>query len=203
MRKILVFSSLLVLAAGAYAAEHDQAAASSGQQTATTPQSSTQGQSAASGDGQSAIGGGQAGGQGGAQAGGQQPANYEFAASKLMGKPVVNGQGENVGSVKDVIVGQNGEVSHAIISVGGFLGIGERLVSVPFEELQTQDDKIIYGSASKEQLAQMPEFQYKEDQQQRAQQEQRRQQAQSGRDQQLGGAGQEQQQAQAEQGGGR
>jgi hypothetical protein len=51
----------------------------------------------------------------------------------------------------------------AIISVGGFLGIGDKLVAVPFDQLQLDKDKaILMSSATEEQLKAMPE--YKKDQ---------------------------------------
>jgi sporulation protein YlmC with PRC-barrel domain len=62
---------------------------------------------------------------------------------------------ENIGDVNDLIIDDNGEITQAVIGVGGFLGIGEKDVAVPFDDLQVVerdgDIRLIY-SASKEQL---------------------------------------------------
>lgn len=147
MYKAIVLGGLLALAGGVYAA--DDAPAGSDQQAAATTTTTTTTTTA-------------------------QPVQYDFAASKLIGKKVINSQGEDVGSIDDVIVGQDEKVSHAIIAVGGVLGIGKHLVAVPFDELNMQGDQVVYGTATKDQLASMPQFQYKEDLQKAERAEQQR-----------------------------
>ncbi len=49
----------------------------------------------------------------------------------------------------------------AVISVGGFLGIGAKLVSVPIDKLQINDkNKVVMAGATKDQLMQMPSAEY-------------------------------------------
>jgi sporulation protein YlmC with PRC-barrel domain len=49
---------------------------------------------------------------------------------------VVNGDGDNLGEVEDVLIDlETGKVMYAIINVGGFLGVGEQSVAVPWERL--------------------------------------------------------------------
>src|SRR5688572_26832226 len=50
------------------------------------------------------------------------PAN----AQKLIGRPVVNAQNETIGEVDSVMMGSNGRIAALIVSIGGFLGVGER-----------------------------------------------------------------------------
>lgn len=59
----------------------------------------------------------------------------QHRASKIIGMDVVNKQGEKVGDIHDIVVDQQGNVSHAVVSTGGFLGIGERLHAVPWNAL--------------------------------------------------------------------
>lgn len=57
--------------------------------------------------------------------------------TKIMGTDVRNTRGEKIGDIKDLIIDRNGNVSHAVISTGGFLGIGDRLHAVPWNLIQT------------------------------------------------------------------
>ena len=81
-------------------------------------------------------------------------------ASKLIGAPVHNEQGEKVGSVDDLIISPDRSVSYAIVSIGGFLGLGSRLVANPAEQLREEKDQLVLPGATKEALAKLPEFKY-------------------------------------------
>jgi sporulation protein YlmC with PRC-barrel domain len=72
-----------------------------------------------------------------AQADARAGADWErqHRASKIIGMDVVNRQGEKVGDIHDIVLDQQGNVSHAVVSTGGFLGIGERLHAVPWNSL--------------------------------------------------------------------
>jgi hypothetical protein len=85
---------------------------------------------------------------------------YRF--SKLRGESVYNSTNEKIGSLDDLIVGKD-RVLFAIIEVGGFLGIGSRLVAVPYTSLQISADgkRITLPGATKEQLKSLPEFHYR------------------------------------------
>ncbi|MDB6159088.1 MAG: hypothetical protein JWO04_2794 [Gammaproteobacteria bacterium] len=85
---------------------------------------------------------------------------YRF--SKLRGETVYNSTSEKIGTLDDLIVGKD-RVLFAIIQVGGFLGIGSRLVAVPYTSLQINDDgtRIVLPGATKEQLKSLPEFHYR------------------------------------------
>jgi len=84
-----------------------------------------------------------------------------YRASKLLKSNVYNKEGEKIGSIDDFIVGGENEVSFAIISVGGFLGMGDRLVAVPAKLFTSnKDHQVILPKASKEDLEALPAFQY-------------------------------------------
>lgn len=69
--------------------------------------------------------------------------NYRAVrASKMIGMNVINREGKNVGEVKDVIVNMNtGDVRYAVLSFGGFLGLGDKLFAVPVKEFKMAVDK--------------------------------------------------------------
>jgi hypothetical protein len=85
---------------------------------------------------------------------------YRF--SKLRGTPVVNSANEKIGDIDDLIVGKD-RVLFAILEVGGFLGIGSRLIAVPYTSLQISEEgkRIVLPGATKEQVKGLPEFKYR------------------------------------------
>jgi hypothetical protein len=87
----------------------------------------------------------------------------EYRVLRIIGTTVRNNQNENVGEVEDLIMEKSGDVKAAIISVGGFLGIGERWVAVNFESLTLQPDGSnwrVMLNATRDQMKSAPEFKY-------------------------------------------
>jgi len=82
-------------------------------------------------------------------------------ASKLVGAAVVNSADERIGKIDDLVVNPNDKVTYAIISVGGFLGVGNKLVAVPFDSLKTvKEERLMLPGATKDALKSLPEFKY-------------------------------------------
>jgi sporulation protein YlmC with PRC-barrel domain len=86
-----------------------------------------------------------------------------FRASKVIGSSVVNDAGDTVGRVDDIIVGEDGKAPFVVLAVGGFLGIGDRLVVLPYEQLKAMDRKIVMPGATKDALKDLPAFKYAAD----------------------------------------
>ena len=82
------------------------------------------------------------------------------AKRKLLGAKVYNDQNQSIGKIEDIIVSPKRTVSHAIIGVGGFLGIGEHLVAIPMDQLNFVNNRFVLHGATKETLKAMPEFHY-------------------------------------------
>ena len=59
-----------------------------------------------------------------------------WRASDLEGKEVYDTTGENIGSISDVLLSEQGEVLAVLVGVGGFLGIGEKDVAVSMDALE-------------------------------------------------------------------
>lgn len=83
-----------------------------------------------------------------------------YRSSKIVGSSIVNQNDDKVGTVDDLIIEPSEKVPFAILSVGGFLGIGEHLVAVPFNSLRISQDKIELPGATKDELKKLPEFEY-------------------------------------------
>jgi len=82
-------------------------------------------------------------------------------ASKIIGASVYNDQNQQVGNVSDLYLSKQNQVAMAVISVGSFLGIGGKLVSVPFDRLQIADgNKVVMPGGSKEELNTMPNVEF-------------------------------------------
>ena len=103
---------------------------------------------------------------------------YRPRLSQLIGTNVYNDRNETIGEVDDVIIaapiGTMGSTTPsgtstgpmqgavAVIQIGGFLGMGGRLVAVPLSELQwnVERERIVMPNASKETLQGRPAFSY-------------------------------------------
>ncbi|WP_210497155.1 PRC-barrel domain-containing protein [Microvirga antarctica] len=62
--------------------------------------------------------------------------HHQLLASELIGTKVISANNESVGDINDVVLDRNGQTVAAIVGVGGFLGIGEKDVAVPFAALE-------------------------------------------------------------------
>ena len=83
-----------------------------------------------------------------------------FRSSKMIGSGVTNDQQETIGKVDDLLVGRSDKVLYAVISVGGFLGVGSKLVAVPYDALQIGKSSLVLPNGTKDQLKALPEFKY-------------------------------------------
>jgi sporulation protein YlmC with PRC-barrel domain len=72
----------------------------------------------------------------------------DWRASKVVGLNVYNEQNENVGSINDLLMDKSGSVKAAVISIGGFLGMGAHLVAVPYDKIKFSTEPIAYTGAS-------------------------------------------------------
>lgn len=82
----------------------------------------------------------------------------------LVGLNITNGENENIGEIKDLII-SDGKLAGYIVSVGGFLGMGERYVivepsSVKVNYIEDEKKWTATMAATKEQLKTAPEFKY-------------------------------------------
>lgn len=81
-----------------------------------------------------------------------------MTAKEIVGKDVVNADGKEIGEIEDLVIDDNKTV-HAVIGVGGFLGIGEKDVLVPFSQLRMgADNAIMMSEATEEDLKKLPEY---------------------------------------------
>lgn len=77
----------------------------------------------------------------------------------LIGKDIVNPDGNKVGEVDSVIIDQGGEVKYVVAAVGGFMGMGEKQVAMRWEDLKVDaaGDRVS-ANVTKEQLEALPEY---------------------------------------------
>ena len=64
----------------------------------------------------------------------EQPGQWR--ASKLEGLDVYNNNNEKIGDISELLVDQSGKIQAVVIGVGGFLGMGEHDVAVPFDQIK-------------------------------------------------------------------
>ncbi|WP_298957181.1 PRC-barrel domain-containing protein [uncultured Methylobacterium sp.] len=87
----------------------------------------------------------------------------EVTSSKLVGKNLYNNKNENVGEIEDLVIDNGKTVTGVVVSVGGFLGMGERYVVVDPSSifLHKADGKLkAMVDTDKDALKNAPEFKY-------------------------------------------
>jgi len=83
-----------------------------------------------------------------------------YRASKVVGSSVVNDANQTIGKIDDLLVTRDGKEPYVVLSVGGFLGMGTRLVVIRYDSLKFSDDKIVLPGGTKDGLKMLPAFQY-------------------------------------------
>jgi PRC-barrel domain len=83
-----------------------------------------------------------------------------YRASKVIGSSVVNDAKETIGKIDDLLVTRDGKEPYAVLSIGGFLGMGAHLVVVRYDSLTFADNKIVLPGGSKDGLKMLPAFTY-------------------------------------------
>jgi sporulation protein YlmC with PRC-barrel domain len=88
-----------------------------------------------------------------------------------IGTSVYNDKGTKIGDIDDVILAQDGKAAWFVVGAGGFLGLGQHDVAIPYEKMTKENDKFLLEGYTKEQLKAMPAV----DVRKKAQQQQSRQ----------------------------
>ena len=71
-----------------------------------------------------------------------------WRASKVVGLSVYNDNNESLGSINDLLTDKSGNIKAVVIGVGGFLGVGEHLVAIPFEKIKFVNEPVAYTGVS-------------------------------------------------------
>ena len=83
-----------------------------------------------------------------------------YRASKVVGSSVVNDENQTIGKIDDLLVTRDGKEPYAVLSVGGFLGMGIRMVVIRYDSLKFADNKIVLPGGTKDGLKMLPAFEY-------------------------------------------
>jgi BON domain-containing protein/PRC-barrel domain protein len=85
-----------------------------------------------------------------------------WRGSKIIGQNVRDSQGKNIGKIEDLMVDSKGHVSFAVMSFGGFLGMGEKYFAVPWTAMRFDRDgkdvDAVVLDVTKEQIEKAPSF---------------------------------------------
>ena len=86
-------------------------------------------------------------------------ADDQLQTEEILGINVVNAADEEIGEISDLIISRDGTVAGVVISVGGFLGIGNKLVGVAWDQVSVEPGaKVAYADMSKAQLENAPAY---------------------------------------------
>jgi sporulation protein YlmC with PRC-barrel domain len=92
-----------------------------------------------------------------------EQSSSQWMTSNLIGASVYGPDDKSIGSINDIVLDTSGAAEGAVVGVGGFLGIGEKNVAVPFKDLKVTKkdngkvDKVML-SMTKEDLKNAPSF---------------------------------------------
>jgi PRC-barrel domain len=89
-----------------------------------------------------------------------QKVSAGYRASKVIGSSIVNDANETIGKIDDLLVTRDGKEPYAVLSVGGFLGMGTHMVVIRYDNLKFADNKIVLPGGTKDGLRMLPAFQY-------------------------------------------
>lgn len=90
----------------------------------------------------------------------------ELRGDWVIGTTVVSPQDETIGQIQDVIITPDGQITSAVLSVGGFLGLGAKNIAVDWNELQiSEDGQQITLNITREEAEQAPEYAFRDQQQ--------------------------------------
>ena len=78
----------------------------------------------------------------------------------ILGKPVVNDNGEQIGVVHDIIIAPDKSASFAIIAAHQFAGVSQHDVAIPIDQLDFVKGKLTLAGGTREAIKAMPAFQY-------------------------------------------
>ncbi len=83
----------------------------------------------------------------------------DMRADKLIGTSVYNAEGQEVGSVQDIVFDKDGKIVGVVLKVGGLLGIGGKSVGIKWDEVQVMpQEDIVKVNYSEDQLKVAPDF---------------------------------------------
>ena len=68
----------------------------------------------------------------------------DWRASKVVGVSVYNDNNESLGSINDLLMDKSGNIKAVVIGVGGFLGVGEHLIAIPFDKIKFVNEPVAY-----------------------------------------------------------
>ena len=74
--------------------------------------------------------------------------NGNWRTSKVVGLSVYNDSNESLGSINDLLTDKSGNIRAVVIGVGGFLGVGEQLVAVPFDKIKFSTEPVVTNTAA-------------------------------------------------------
>ena len=83
-----------------------------------------------------------------------------LSSSSIVGTTVQNMGREDLGEIKDLMIDlSGGRIAYAVLSFGGFLGMGDKLFAIPWEAFQVvQEEEVLLLNVAKEKLEQAPGF---------------------------------------------
>ena len=85
-----------------------------------------------------------------------------ISASDWIGAPIKNANDETIGDINDLVFGEDGKIVSVVAGVGGFLGLGEKNVGLPYDSVELKKnadgERVAMVEITKSELKNAPEF---------------------------------------------
>jgi hypothetical protein len=75
---------------------------------------------------------------------------YNMRPDQIVGQTLHGANGEEIGEVEHIVSAQGSSEPEAVVSVGGFLGIGDRDVTIPLSQTQMEGDRLTTSMTKEE-----------------------------------------------------
>lgn len=93
---------------------------------------------------------------------GMKSAGDTMGSDEIIGADVNDERGEKLGTVSRLLIGRNGQIRSAVVAQGGMMGVGARMVQVPWNDLQLRpkpdDPDAVTVTASRAAIDKAPQF---------------------------------------------
>ena len=89
-----------------------------------------------------------------------EPTEYQITVNDIVGEDVYNTAGEEIGSIEEIVLSPGDNKPYVIVSVGGFLGLGDREVAFPYDDLNVQGEEniVLNTTMTSDEIKEMEEY---------------------------------------------
>lgn len=82
----------------------------------------------------------------------------DIGGEDIIGRTILTTDGSRAGEVGDLVLNKDKAITHVLVDVGGFLGFGQKRVSVPVQAVSLAQERSLFVDMTEKQLEALPEY---------------------------------------------